>query len=367
MTVTEVRKLKRVVVKEELVALTQDVRMAILLNQMIYWSERVKDAKSYLMEERQRKENEDKEERTSGWIYKKASELVEETMLGISETTVHRLLDKLIQHDWLDVRTNPLYGWDRTKQYRVNLLQIEEDLHTLGYSLQGYLFEQSNAQTELVKTQPESSNMQSDNSNHRNESSGIQHERAIPEITSEITTREDNEKVEQETHIDTHSTQAQQSEYMIQTIEDRYIQLRGKGLYLSAKDMTDMYEICNSDISHEQVIEWMEQCFANYQPRYTGDRIASFAYVKQYILQQAYVQKSRQDAKTNAQSITIHTKPRTKTSYPTHKERLPEWFDEHKQECENKQQTESAPKKYSKLEAEMKKKYKSRSEKGRKG
>jgi len=35
--------LKRIVIKEELVVLTGDYRKAILLNQFLYWSERVKD------------------------------------------------------------------------------------------------------------------------------------------------------------------------------------------------------------------------------------------------------------------------------------------------------------------------------------
>lgn len=72
------RKLKRVVVKEELVALTGKVDHAIVLNQFIYWSERVKDVDAYLKEEMERIrqfsdgsiENEDdiRENLTNGWI-----------------------------------------------------------------------------------------------------------------------------------------------------------------------------------------------------------------------------------------------------------------------------------------------------------
>ena len=48
------KKLKRVVIKEELVVLTGDFRCAILLNQFIYWSERTADAAKFLKEERKR-------------------------------------------------------------------------------------------------------------------------------------------------------------------------------------------------------------------------------------------------------------------------------------------------------------------------
>ena len=40
---SEPKKLKRVVIKEELFALTGDFKEAIILNQFIYWSERIRD------------------------------------------------------------------------------------------------------------------------------------------------------------------------------------------------------------------------------------------------------------------------------------------------------------------------------------
>jgi hypothetical protein len=47
------RKLKRVVIKEELVALTGDIIEAIILNQFLYWSERVEDFDKFIMEEKE--------------------------------------------------------------------------------------------------------------------------------------------------------------------------------------------------------------------------------------------------------------------------------------------------------------------------
>ena len=44
----EPRRLKRVVIKEELVELTGDFVKAVLLQQMLYWSERVQDFKQLL-------------------------------------------------------------------------------------------------------------------------------------------------------------------------------------------------------------------------------------------------------------------------------------------------------------------------------
>ncbi len=46
--------LKRVVIKEELVALTGDATKAIILNQLLYWSQRTRDFDKFLDEEKSR-------------------------------------------------------------------------------------------------------------------------------------------------------------------------------------------------------------------------------------------------------------------------------------------------------------------------
>ena len=44
--------LKRVVIKEELVELTGDFRPALILNQFIYWIEKMYDTDKYILEEK---------------------------------------------------------------------------------------------------------------------------------------------------------------------------------------------------------------------------------------------------------------------------------------------------------------------------
>ena len=139
-----VEKLKRAVIKEELVALTGDFTKAVLLNQFIYWSERVKDFDKFIEEERKRMEVEGENlniKKQNGWIYKTAEELSEETMLGLSPKTIRRHMKELIKNGWLDERNNPKYSWDRTKQYRVNIVKIQSDLQEMGYGLEGYPLE----------------------------------------------------------------------------------------------------------------------------------------------------------------------------------------------------------------------------------
>lgn len=133
--------LKRVVIKEELVELTGDFRPALILNQFIYWSERMYDADKYIMEEKERALKEDlvvNIDESKGWIYKTAEELSEELMTGMSKSTLGRYIKQLIEKGYLIQRRNPKYKWDKTYQYRVNLYKIQLDLGKMGYVLEGY-------------------------------------------------------------------------------------------------------------------------------------------------------------------------------------------------------------------------------------
>lgn len=210
-----IKKLKRVVIKEELVALTGKVNEAIVLNQMIYWSERVKDSDKFVKEELDRARKfadgstesleEIKETLESGWIYKKSDEMIEETMLGVSRKTMDRIFESLVKNEWLDRRRNPKYKWDKTWQYRVNLNKIQTDLFKLGYNLEGYSlpeyvdskieddpskgqYDDSIGHHDHTEGQIELSKGQNNHTKGQHDDLRGHHDPAIPEITSQITT-----------------------------------------------------------------------------------------------------------------------------------------------------------------------------------
>lgn len=138
---SNMRKLKRVVIKEEFVALTGDPVEAIILNQFIYWTEHMYNYDKYMMEEKERYKNEGKEidvPLTHGWIYKKAEDLAEEIMFPMSKPTVRKHIANLIEKGYLDERDNPELRWDKTKQYRVNMKKIYDDLTAMGYPFDGW-------------------------------------------------------------------------------------------------------------------------------------------------------------------------------------------------------------------------------------
>lgn len=197
------RKLKRAVVKEELVALTGDIESALILNQFVYWSERVKDFDKFMMEEAEVREKKGLEKPNiqllNGWIYKDMEELKSEIMLSCSTVTVGRKLSKIVDSGWLNRRTNPEHKWDKRYQYRVNLNKIALDLYKLGYTLQDYKIDLkplifSNLQNEGSNLHSEASNLQNEDSEIQNEVSNLRNEGAISEITTEITAEINNNK-----------------------------------------------------------------------------------------------------------------------------------------------------------------------------
>lgn len=136
-------KIKKAVIREDLLSITNDYRKAIILNQFIYWSERVSDADKFIKKENEIAKNNGEEERELfyGWIYKTAEELADEVMLGLSASQIRRYISELVDMGYISKRNNPKYKWDRTLQYRVNLVNIAKDLRKNGYPLSDYKIE----------------------------------------------------------------------------------------------------------------------------------------------------------------------------------------------------------------------------------
>ena len=176
----EVR-IKKAVIREDLLSITNDYRKAIILNQFIYWSERVSDADKFIQKENEVAKSNGEEERELfyGWIYKTAEELADEVMLGLSASQIRRYISDLVDMGYISKRNNPKYKWDRTLQYRVNLVNIAKDLKKNGYPLSDYRIEipeneKSNAHECAINNEPMKNQTQVS-------------EEAIPENTTENT------------------------------------------------------------------------------------------------------------------------------------------------------------------------------------
>lgn len=92
------RRLKRAVIKEEYIVITGDMMESVILNQLIYWSEKVRDFDQFIIENVQLKSENDATESLllHGWIYKSADQLKNEIMSQDSTRTINRKLESLV-------------------------------------------------------------------------------------------------------------------------------------------------------------------------------------------------------------------------------------------------------------------------------
>ncbi|WP_259418283.1 hypothetical protein [Bacillus toyonensis] len=149
----EVRELQRVVIKEELVALTGKHFDAALLNNLIFWAGITEKMDNNLklqinqMEARKTKQSvvdKKKKKIRNGWFYKTGDELLFEIMNWGSASTISRAINNFVKQGWVEKGNNPdpTKKWDRTTWYKMNLTKIASDLHELGYALEGYTLAQ---------------------------------------------------------------------------------------------------------------------------------------------------------------------------------------------------------------------------------
>ena len=128
---------KFAIIREEFVELTGDALVAAILNQLIYWSQRVTDFNLYVAEEKNAS-SKGQSSLQHGWFCKTNRELMEETMLHVTVVTFRRYMNCLVKEGWIQTRINPRYKWNRNPQYRVNLRKLCADLQKKGYSFPDY-------------------------------------------------------------------------------------------------------------------------------------------------------------------------------------------------------------------------------------
>ncbi|WP_242730359.1 hypothetical protein [Bacillus altitudinis] len=68
-----------------------------------------------------------------------------------------------------------------------------------------------------------------------------------------------------------------------QQIEDKYLSRKG-GLMLTPKDSAAIERILKEKIPHENILQWIDDIFDQYQPKHRADGIKSFAYLESAIL-----------------------------------------------------------------------------------
>jgi hypothetical protein len=198
------------VVRECVYKLLGDFRLALVLEQFIYWTHKTYTYDKFLAEELERIKKNGEEvtiEKTHGWIYKTTNDLAEELMNVASRSTLSRDIDKLVELGYLEERNNPKYKWDHTKQYRPDTIKIQKELYAIGY-----IHPKIGISKELIEENEQSivhgeqSGVHGEQSGVHDEQSDVHDEQTIPEITTE-TTSEITKELKDSESKDSHSRQ----------------------------------------------------------------------------------------------------------------------------------------------------------------
>lgn len=73
-------------------------------------------------------------------------------------------------------------------------------------------------------------------------------------------------------------------------------------MYPSASDLKHMYEVAKSEIPIEEALAGLHEAFDHYVPKYSGDTIRAFAYIKQHLFHKHYVTSQRTLASQQTES-----------------------------------------------------------------
>lgn len=243
-------KIKKAVIREDLLSITNDYRKAIILNQFIYWSERVSDADKFIKKENEIAKNNGEEEIELfyGWIYKTAEELADEVMLGLSASQIRRYISDLVDMGYISKRNNPKYKWDRTLQYRVNLVNIAKDLKKNGYPLSDYRIEipeneKFNAHGCAINNEPMENQTQAS-------------DEAIPKSTNiDYSNKDYDSEITREVHTS--------------VSEKQTARVTRQDMQVKKEDMLNrFFTICDNNIENKTVGEVVKNAFRRYMNLY---------------------------------------------------------------------------------------------------
>ncbi len=113
----------------------------------------------------------------------------------------------------------------------------------------------------------------------------------------------------------------------VQTLEAAFIARRNRGVYPSASDLKHMYEVAKSEIPIEEALAGLHEAFDHYVPKYSGDTIRAFAYIKQHLFHKHYVTSQRTLASQQTEKpLSYATKKRV-----VRKELTPDWLKENEE------------------------------------
>jgi hypothetical protein len=132
----KINKLKRAVIKEEYIALTNDVTKALILDRFMTLTYETLEMDKLIADETQRASTigiNINMPLSYGWVFKKSEDLANEIMIASSKT-IRNKLSELIADKYIYEKTSLIYRLEKTKMYKVNIDKIRKALEELDYT-----------------------------------------------------------------------------------------------------------------------------------------------------------------------------------------------------------------------------------------
>jgi len=350
------QKLKRIVIKEELLALCDgNFNEALVLDQLIFWQGIVNENDREIQEQIDKKKKLDLDTQSlekklrHGWFWKTAQNLSEEIMNYRSEDVIRTTLRKIESKHFIESRNKIRGPWDNTKGYRVNLEYIQQELQKLGFSLEGYSLSKNSEAPSRPNPYFKESETYSKDSSPYSKDSNTENKETVTVSNFSNQTSENNSlniyqsKKEEISKIDL----PPKVELVCHKLIDRLIDDN-----INLGDIKAQFNTYKLLIKHESEEEYQD-FFATYLERVLYATKGTIRNIKSLI--DTAIKKDFQEG-----SITVYKNPNAK------QEVLPEWFKKQKQqeapEQENQEQSES-PEQIQKEKEELQKSIKARSQK----
>jgi len=133
--------MKKAVLREDMMAVTNDLTQAMVLGQMLYWTKTLDKLNDWLFEENKRLAESDLPQHSYnyGWIWKSAKEMREDLMFAFSEDSIRRAFTALVNKGVFMKRNNPYVGYDRKLHYRIDLVFLRRLLKDSGFEMTDFI------------------------------------------------------------------------------------------------------------------------------------------------------------------------------------------------------------------------------------
>lgn len=96
-----------------------------------------------------------------------------------------------------------------------------------------------------------------------------------------------------------------QTENAVNQIESRFIQRRGRGVFLSPKDIQSIYGLLNEGIPLDIILDGIDEAFDNYRPKYEGDGINAFGYCEK-VIRSLYERRKAHAKREASRNVAVH-------------------------------------------------------------